>query len=85
MTVLLPPRLADALRDAAWSAGRLTAEGHVVMDHLMMVSPEKALGGVSSPALRAFKRISKLLRGRADKTAGAGLRSPAPATLKPPS
>lgn len=72
VTILLPERLAAALRDAAWSAGRLTPQGAVILDHLVLVDPESALGTPSKPLLRAFKRLARLFRGRADDESRGG-------------
>lgn len=39
VTFSLPTRLASAVTEAAHSAGRLTPDGHVVMDHMLLASP----------------------------------------------
>lgn len=39
VTFSLPTRLAAAVTEAARSAGRLTPDGHVVMDHMLLASP----------------------------------------------
>lgn len=61
VTVLLPKPLAGALRDAARAAGRLTEEGAVVLDHLLLVKPEKAFEGPSKPLLLALQGWSRFL------------------------
>lgn len=43
LTLSLPPRLARAITGAAEAAGRIDADGRVVMDHMMIVPEESPL------------------------------------------
>ena len=42
LMVLLPPRLATAMTDAARVAGRLQEDGSIVLDHLILMAPQRA-------------------------------------------
>lgn len=40
LTLLLPPHLAHAMREAAIFASRLTDNGEIIMDHVIFAGPE---------------------------------------------
>ncbi len=60
LTLSLPPRLARAITGAAEAAGRIDAEGRVVMDHMMIVPEESPLWvPPGEPHCDRFKTSSK--------------------------
>lgn len=56
VTFSLPTRLASAVTEAARSAGRLTPDGHVVMDHMLLASPA-ALASRQTPGKSHWRKV----------------------------
>lgn len=56
VTFSLPARLASAVTEAARSAGRLTPDGHVLMDHMLLATPA-ALAPRQTPGKSHWRKV----------------------------